>query len=349
MIEAMIIDIFVFFFAACIGSFLNVCIVRLPKEQSVVSPGSHCVACKKPVAWYDNIPLLSYFILGGKCRHCKAKFSVRYFFVELITALSLFGLYKYYGLYPLTAAYWVMFSGFIVATFVDFEHRIIPDEVSIGGMFAGLILSAIIPELHGVVSRQGTFLPNLQALGLSILGLLAGGGSIYLMAVLGDVIIPRSKRRIPKILKEEFVQAFQEQKLSAETIQGLWDNMIKSGYMTAGGETSEDFWKIKRAGDLRLEPEYAHLKRTLYQTVRMDTMGGGDVKLMAMVGAFLGWKLAILTFFVAPFFGAIFGLLQMLRTRDNTLPYGPFLVLGAIISQFYGNEIIRWILSGYGL
>lgn len=271
MSEAATIDIFVFFFAACIGSFLNVCIVRLPKEQSVIRPGSHCTSCKKPVAWYDNIPLLSYLILGGKCRHCQARFSIRYFFVELITALVLFGFYKYYGLKPMTAAYWIMVSGFIVATFVDFEYRIIPDEVSIGGMFVGLILSGIIPELHGIASQSGTLMPNLQALGWSFVGILVGGGSIFLMGLLGDFIFKK------------------------------------------------------------------------------ESMGGGDVKLMAMVGAFMGWKLALLTFFLAPFFGAIYGVIEKIRTKDSAIAYGPFLVLGAILSLFYGNKIITWIINGYGL
>jgi len=271
MVEKTVIEIFVFLFGACVGSFLNVCIVRLPKEQSVVFPSSHCVACKNPIAWFDNIPLLSYIFLGGHCRHCKAKFSARYFLVELITGSSFLGFYEYFGLTAITAAYWVMLAGFIVATFVDFEHRIIPDEVSIGGMFMGLVLSFIIPELHGISSHPIAFMPHLKSLGWSAAGLLAGGGSIYAMGLLGDLIFKK------------------------------------------------------------------------------ESMGGGDVKLMAMVGAFMGWKLALLTFFVAPFFGAVYGIVEKIRTKDSAIAYGPFLVLGALVSLFYGNKIIFWILSGYGL
>lgn len=271
MSEIFFLKSFVFYFGACIGSFLNVCIVRLPKEQSVVNPPSHCVACKKPIAWFDNIPLISYIALGGKCRHCKAKFSIRYFFVELLTASTFFVFYKVFGLTWVTFAYWVMVSGFIVATFVDFEHRIIPDEVSLGGMFTGLLLSFFIPQLQGLSVESGNWLINLKALGFSVFGVLVGGGSIYLMGLAGDLIFKK------------------------------------------------------------------------------ESMGGGDVKLMAMIGAFMGWKLALLTFFLAPFYGAFYGIAEKIRTKDSAIAYGPFIVLGALTSLFYGEKIIAWILSGYGL
>ena len=131
------------------GSFLNVCIVRLPLEKSIVFPGSHCVACRTPIQWYDNIPLISWLVLGGRCRACKQKISFRYWFVEWLTGVTFFLFYKYYGMQPVLWPYLVMVSGFIVATFVDFEHRIIPDEVSIGGMIAGVAFSLFIPQLHG--------------------------------------------------------------------------------------------------------------------------------------------------------------------------------------------------------
>jgi len=122
------VGVFVFIFGAIVGSFLNVCIVRLPHEQSVVKPRSHCVHCKKMIPWYDNIPFLSYLILCGRCRFCGKGISLRYILVELFTALSFWGFYKYFGLDVILLPYLVMLSCFIVATFVDFEHRIIPDE-----------------------------------------------------------------------------------------------------------------------------------------------------------------------------------------------------------------------------
>lgn len=271
MTQMLFVEVFISLLGACIGSFLNVCIVRLPKEESVVAPGSHCVACKKPVAWFDNIPLISYIALGGKCRYCKTKFSFRYFFVELLTALTFWVFYKVFGLTWLTFAYLIMACGFIVATFVDFEHRIIPDEVSVGGMGVGLLLSFLIPELQGFVVGYGNWLIHLKALGFSIIGVLVGGGSIYLMGLAGDLILKK------------------------------------------------------------------------------ESMGGGDVKLMAMIGAFMGWKLALLTFFLAPFFGAFYGIAEKIRTKDSAIAYGPFIVLAALTSLFYGQWIILWILNGYRL
>jgi leader peptidase (prepilin peptidase)/N-methyltransferase len=261
-----------FVLGAIVGSFLNVCIVRLPHEKSVVTPRSHCVHCQKTIPWYDNVPFFSYLLLRGRCRFCGKKISPRYFLVELITALTFFGFYQYYGPKIVLLPYLVMACGFIVATFVDFEHRIIPDEVSVGGMLAGLVFSLLIPQLHDVVSLgRPWYMNHVHSLGLSVLGVLAGGGSIYFMGLLGDFLFKK------------------------------------------------------------------------------ESMGGGDVKLLAMVGAFLGWEMAILAFFIAPFFGAVFGIIEKLRTKDTAIAYGPFLVLGALICQFWGDQIIRWILRGYGL
>src|SRR6202789_3041577 len=144
--------VFLFIVGAMTGSFLNVCIVRLPLEKSIVFPGSHCVACRTPIQWYDNVPLISWLLLGGRCRACKEKISFRYWFVELLTGITFVLFYMHYGMQAVLWPYLVMVSGFIVATFVDFEHRIIPDEVSIGGMIVGVVFSLIVPQLHGVHS-----------------------------------------------------------------------------------------------------------------------------------------------------------------------------------------------------
>jgi len=267
-----LIGITLFIFGAIVGSFLNVCIVRLPHEQSIVKPRSHCVHCKKMIPWYDNIPFISYLILLGCCRFCRKRISLRYILVELITAFAFFGLYKYFGLTTVLWPYIVMVACFIVATFVDFEHRIIPDEVSIGGMLAGLAFSAFIPALHNVaILDRPVFIVHLQSLGFSLLGVLVGGGSIYLMGLLGDFLFKK------------------------------------------------------------------------------ESMGGGDVKLLAMVGAFMGWKMAILAFFIAPFFGAVYGIIEKIRTKDTVIAYGPFLILGSLICLFCGDAIIAWIMTGYGL
>lgn len=337
------ISFLIFALGAIIGSFLNVCIVRLPHEKSVVYPASHCVHCKTPIAWHDNIPLLSWLILGGRCRRCKKNISFRYFLVELITATGFLLFYKYYGFQAILIPYLVMLSGFIVSTFVDFKHRIIPDEISIGGTIAGVIFSLFIPQLHGqVIFWKG---------GLwSILGLLAGGGSIYLMGLLGNVIIPRSRRQLDSILKEEFMQVMGP--IAPDVFEGLWQDMAKNGYIVPRGGTADvldTYWQTKKADQLKLSSAYAHLSKKVFKVLRMDTMGGGDVKLMTMVGAFMGWKLALLSFFLAPFFGALYGVIEKIRTKGSIIAYGPFLILGALVSLFKGEEILRWLASCYGL
>lgn len=251
----------VFIFGLIIGSFLNVCIYRLPKEKSVVSPPSHCPHCRKNILWYDNIPVLSYILLGGKCRFCKEKISPRYLVVEILTAVILTLLAAAFGITPKFFFYGIMSCGLIIATFVDFEINEIPDQVSIGGFMAALMYSAASPSVLGVSAP-------LQGLFASLIGALAGGGSIYLMGFFGALVFKR------------------------------------------------------------------------------EAMGGGDVKLMAMLGAFLGWKLVIMTFFIAPFFGAIVGVVLRIKDGREIIPYGPYLSLAALVSVFFGEQILRAVLYG---
>lgn len=251
----------VFIFGSIIGSFLNVCIYRLPKGRSVIVPGSHCPACGARIHWYDNIPILSYVFLLGKARCCKARISLRYFIVEMLTAIAFLGLFMYFGPTPKFGACAVMVSGLIIATFVDFEIQEIPDEVSIGGLAAGLILSTAFPSILNETSRLGSFLNSFS-------GALIGGAMIYAMGVLG---------------------------------------------------------------------EFAFKK---------EAMGGGDVKLLAMIGSFLGWKLVVLTFFIAPLFGSVVGVVLKIKEKRDTIPYGPYLSLAAIVAMLWGDRILRILLGG---
>lgn len=335
------IAIFVFIFGLIVGSFLNVCIVRMPHELSVVTPRSHCTKCKKTIPWYDNIPLVSYLLLGGKCRFCKEKFSFLYFFVELLTGCIFLGFYLYFGLSMVLIPYLFMVSCFIVATIVDFKHRIIPDEISVGGMYFGLVFSLLIPSLHEnyfsslIYGRYVMWvLVFLFYVGIFLSGL--GGASqeedlleeesgynnwvmIFVLSCLAvDAIIHFVLLRFFQVPLEKFVPYLNS--LDASIIGLL-----------AGGAAVAVLGMI---GDILFKKE---------------SMGGGDVKLVAMMGAFMGWQLVILTFFIAPFFGSIFGIIEKIRTKDNAIAYGPFLVLGALICLFYGDPLIAWIKSGYGL
>ncbi|MFH0754874.1 MAG: prepilin peptidase, partial [Candidatus Omnitrophota bacterium] len=146
--------VFFFIFGALIGSFLNVCIVRLPRNQSIVFPSSHCPQCKSKIAWFDNIPLLSFLWLRAKCRHCHKSIPFHYFMVELLTALLFLATYLSFGFSWVVVPAVVLVCGLIIATWVDLEWRIIPDEISLGGVFVGLFLSTLIPGLHKGPSHQ---------------------------------------------------------------------------------------------------------------------------------------------------------------------------------------------------
>ncbi|MFH1045854.1 MAG: prepilin peptidase [Candidatus Omnitrophota bacterium] len=255
----LILKIFVFCLGSAIGSFLNVCIYRMPRKESIVHPASHCPGCKHALRWYDNIPLISYLLLRGCCRDCRIKISPRYFVVELITALLFLLLFKLHGLTPQFLIYCVFYSALIVASFIDIAIREIPDEITLSGIVIGLLLSLLVPALQGTPQ-------HLLALGRASLGMIVGGGSIFLTGLIGDAIFKK------------------------------------------------------------------------------ETMGGGDVKLLAMVGAFIGWKLVLLTFFLAPFFGAIFGIILKIKKGESFIPYGPFLSLATLLTMVWGELILGWLL-----
>jgi leader peptidase (prepilin peptidase)/N-methyltransferase len=251
----MIVGVFVFLFGICIGSFLNVCIYRMGREQSVVKPASHCPHCKKNIRPKDNIPLVSYILLRGRCRDCGQKISPRYFFVELLTSLFFLALYYRFGFSVQGFAYCVLICGLIVATFVDFDFRIIPDEISVGGIVVGLLLSFIFPSLQHATNHFWGLLH-------SLLGVIVGGGVLWLLGCFGDFIFKK------------------------------------------------------------------------------ESMGGGDVKLLAMIGAFLGWQIALLSLPLGSLAGAVVGVIIKLRTKESTIAFGPYLALGAVASIFWAPKII---------
>ncbi|MCK5450947.1 MAG: prepilin peptidase [Candidatus Omnitrophica bacterium] len=173
----------VFVFGAIIGSFLNVCIYRIPLGKSVVMPRSFCPFCEKTIAWYDNVPLLSFLILGAKCRNCEKPIAFRYFLVELVTAISGIGLLKYYFLTPDFFVYWAFVCSLIVVIFIDLEYQEIPDVISIPGIFAGMVFMTAF-KLDGSGSYWWSF-------SNSVLGILVGGGSMFLLGVLGEFIFKK--------------------------------------------------------------------------------------------------------------------------------------------------------------
>ena len=175
---------FIFLAGLCIGSFLNVCIWRIPRDESIAWPGSHCPACNHAIAPWDNVPLLSWLILNGKCRHCKAPISPRYFVVELLAGALFAALWLVHGWTLQTPVYFLFAGALILGTFVDFDHLILPDRVTLGGMAAGLVLSVAFPALQGQTER-------LPALLHSLIGLALGYGLLWLVATLGRLALKR--------------------------------------------------------------------------------------------------------------------------------------------------------------
>ncbi len=333
----------IFILGACIGSFLNVCIYRWPQEKSVRTPSrSYCPHCEKTIPWYDNIPLVSYSLLGGKCRSCKKSISFQYFFVELLTAVTFLIFYLKFGLSSFLLPYLVMVSAFIVATFVDFRHRIIPDQVSLGCMWLGLIFSLIFPSLHHESAGE-------THIGRVIM-------KIVLVIILLYSFYEFMRERKKSVQDKEKSEEEQDSFVTFFVVIFFFgfDSLI-SFLPKFGVNTASNLYLYFQGLDqsvvgLLVGGGVIYVMGILGECMfKKEAMGGGDVKLMAMIGAFLGWKAAMMTFFIAPFFGAIFGIAEKIRTKDTAIAYGPFLVLGAIITLFWGDHIFLWVLHQYGI
>lgn len=245
----------VFVFGSLVGSFLNVCIHRIPSGGSVAFPASHCPRCEAPIKPYDNIPIVSYLILRGRCRHCAAGIALRYPLVEMLGGIAAVGALCAFGLTAQALLIFAFLAALIVITFIDLDHQIIPDAISLPGIFVGFAAALLFGH------------PSWLA---SLAGIALGGGL-------------------------------------------LWG--VAAGYE----------WLTGREG-----------------------MGGGDIKLLAMIGAFLGWRAIPVTLLLASLLGTVIGLtLMALRGRDTkmAIPFGPFLAAAAVCALFWGEALIEWYLN----
>jgi leader peptidase (prepilin peptidase)/N-methyltransferase len=265
-------------FGLVIGSFLNVCIHRIPLGESIVKPGSRCPGCRHAIRWYDNVPVLAWLWLGGRCRSCRMPISLRYPLVELITGGISLLLAMQYGLGGQWAIYFAFSAAVIVLVLIDLDHRILPDVITLNGIWLGLGASLYLVEPGAFAERLyrmiGTEVGN--PLLLSLVGSLAG-------AVFGGGL--------------------------------LW--LVREAF----------FW-------LR----------------GVEGMGFGDVKMMAMVGAFLGVPLTLFTILVGSVVGSIIGIavIQLFgKSRTYELPFGTFLGAGAILAVLYGDQIVRLYLDNF--
>ncbi len=252
-----ILYLIVFLFGSVVGSFLNVCIYRIPREKSIILPSSYCPSCNTPINIWDNVPILSYLILMGRCRSCREKISFRYPLVEAVNGLFYIALLWRFGLGWHTLFYFAVVSALIVITFIDLDFQIIPDSITLPGIMIGLIAgSLMLPDPFMRWSMLGYK--------ASIIGGVTGFVLFYLVAVL-----------------------------------------------SRGG------------------------------------MGGGDIKMMAMLGGIMGWKSVLLTTFLGSLLGSVWGVFLMIfrgKGRKTKIPFGPFLAAGAVITLFFGQEIFAWYL-----
>ena len=248
-------EFLIFIFGLCIGSFLNVCIYRLPESKSIVHPRSMCPNCGALIRFYDNIPILSYVALKGKCRHCETSISFRYPVIELMSGIFAVGVFLKYGITFETAIYYAFVAALLVITFIDIDHQIIPDVITLPGIPIFFAASFALPEITAVES---------------ILGILIGGGSLFSVAWLYHLL------------------------------------------------------------------------------TKKEGMGGGDIKLLAMMGAIIGWQGILFTIFVASAVGTVSGMLLMLKNRKTmklAIPFGPFLAIGATAYIFFGPQLIAWYFN----
>ncbi len=245
-------SIFAFLFGAVVGSFLNVVILRLPDEnQSIVFPASHCPKCSTPLHWYENIPILSYLVLRGKCRTCKEKISIQYPLVELLMGLLSAALFLVFGPGLAFLFYFLFCAALLVIISIDIHHQIIPDVITLPGILIGFAGSF----LHSQISWQQ-----------SALGILLGGGILYGIAL------------------------------------------------------------------------------AYYLLAKRDGMGGGDIKLLAMIGAFLGWQSLLFVIFASSLLGSIVGIGAMVKQKKGgrtRIPFGPFLSVAALGWLFFQPYILK--------
>jgi leader peptidase (prepilin peptidase) / N-methyltransferase len=345
----------VFFSFGCIvGSFLNVCIYRMPLDLSVVSPPSHCPHCKYAIPFYLNIPLVTWLALKGRCKNCGAPISPRYFIVELLTGVTFLGCWLAFGAHSpaLALVYAFFLAGLIVATFIDFEHLIIPDEITLGGAVAGFAISFFLPSLHQVHS-------NGQGMVQSALGIAAGAGLVYAVSRGGKLLFGRQKVKLPeetKIVFSETALCLPDEQIPYEEIfyrksdtivlRARTLELVDRGYADARVRLSPSRLRIDAE---EIDPETVpHLEAVCSELVLpREAMGLGDVKFMAAIGAFLGWEAVVFTLIIASMIGAAYGAGMVALHKQKwsgRLYFGPFLAVGATIWIFTGPALVTWYL-----
>jgi len=275
--------IFSFVIGAAIGSFLNVVIHRVPNEESIVFPNSACPKCGTAIRPYDNIPLVSWILLGGKCRSCKAAISARYPAVELLTALMFVLMYWHFGFGAFLPIAFIFTAAMIALIFIDAEHMILPNVITYPLLGFAMLLRIVFPSFFA-----GVYLSDINSWPFGQLSTMP----LWLLSLIG----------------------------------ALLGAIVGGGFLWLVGEA----WKRLRG---------------------VEAMGLGDVKMMAAVGALLGWRLTLLSIFMGAFSGALIGVALIARQKDRDfqmqVPFGIFLGIGSIIALVFGDQLIGWYLSTF--
>jgi len=338
-----------FAFGCVVGSFLNVCIYRMPLDLSVVSPPSHCPHCKYAIPFYLNIPLLTWLALRGRCKNCGAPISPRYFIVELLTGLAFLACWLAFGrTSPWIAAVDCLFlAGLITATFIDFEHFIIPDEITFGGVAVGFIISIFLPALHGTRSP-------IQGVERSLIGIVAGAGIVYAVLRLGKLLFGRQKIKLPgetKIIFTETTLCLPDKEIPYEEIfyrqtdaivlQARTVELVDRSYRDVTLRLTPETLKL---GDESINPENEPHMEVLCSEIVLprEAMGLGDVKFMAAIGAFIGWQGAVFSLLASSVIGSAVGIALIVgrkREWSSRMPYGPYIALAAVIWIFGGRKL----------
>jgi leader peptidase (prepilin peptidase)/N-methyltransferase len=332
-----------FVFGAVVGSFLNVCIHRLPRGESVVRPRSRCPGCGAQIAWFDNVPVLSWVLLGGKCRGCGMWISPRYAIVELGTGLLFVAIWRAFD--PSEAfAYTVFACGLVAATFIDFEHYIIPDRITLGGVLAGVVFSGFIPQLQGV-GRHG------EAALWSLGGAAAGYATLWVVVEIGKKLFGVKRVEFPTptevFLTPEGLRFGGESEKWEEIFWRESDALRFGAIGVRLGERSWDEavvrvnWKEVRVNEeaFPLESLGELMAVTKRLEIPREAMGQGDVKFLAGIGAFLGPQAIFFVILASSVLGSAIGLAMMQLARRGwgfKIPYGPYLAAASLLWVFYG-------------
>ncbi len=359
---------FAFVLGAVVGSFLNVCIYRMPLNLSVNNPRrSFCPHCKNQIPWYQNLPLLSWALLRGKCVKCKAPIAFRYFGVELLGGLLFLAIWcKCWssGQWFLALPLWILMGLLIVATFIDFDYFIIPDEITWGGTVAGILLSFLIPPMMG----EETHLKS----GLwSIIGAAAGYFTLWGVVELGKLAFGKKRLSLDPAQAFAWKRDGEDADFQVGGEKMRWSDLFsrESDQLSiqctkaeiAGvqhGETTLTFHynrltvgeKSASDGQSTLELEKLDSLSGVATEIVIprEAMGFGDVKFIAAIGAFLGWKAVFFTVMAASVSGAVLGILAIVlgkREWSAKIPFGPYLALGAVLWVFAGPELLQWYLN----